>query len=204
MGRQLQQAMEQAPQIVLTMPLLEGLDGVNKMSKSLDNYVGITDVPDDMFGKLMSVSDELMWRYFELLSFRPLAEIQGLKDQVADGANPRDIKFELALELVGRFHGDGAAEGAKASFITRHRDHGVPDEIPEVSLESGAEGQLGIGHVLQQAGLVASTSEAFRMIKQGAVKIDGERVEDRGLELPVGASYVLQVGKRKFAKVLLN
>jgi tyrosyl-tRNA synthetase len=204
MGRQLQQAMEQPPQIVLTMPLLEGLDGVNKMSKSLENYVGITDAPDDMFGKLMSVSDELMWRYFELLSFRPLAEIQAFRARVADGDNPRDIKFELALELVGRFHGAGAAAAARESFVTRFRDKGMPDDMPEVELACGAEGALGIGHVLQQAGLVASTSEAFRMIKQGAVKIDGERVEDRSLELPSGARHVLQVGKRRFARVSLT
>ena len=204
MGRQLQQTMEQKPQVVLTMPLLEGLDGVNKMSKSLDNYVGITDAPDEMFGKLMSVSDDLMWRYFELLSFRPLGEIEDFRERIAAGANPRDIKFELALELVGRFHGSAAASGAQDSFINRFRDKGIPDDIAEVELDCGPDGQLGIGHVLQQAGLVASTSEAFRMIKQGAVKIDQQRVEDRGLMLSAGMECILQVGKRKFSRVVLR
>ena len=203
MGRQLQQAMGQAPQVVLTMPLLEGLDGVNKMSKSLDNYVGITDSPDDMFGKLMSVSDDLMWRYFEMLSFRPLEEIQAFRDRVTGGENPRDIKFELGIELVARFHTQAAAEGARDAFVSRFSNKQLPDELPEVVLECGAAGQLGIGHVLQQAGLVASTSEAFRMIKQGAVRLDGERLEDRNLELSSGATHVLQVGKRRVARVQL-
>jgi tyrosyl-tRNA synthetase len=204
MGRQLQQAFGQQPQIVLTMPLLEGLDGVNKMSKSLDNYVGITDAPEDMFGKLMSVSDDLMWRYFELLSFRPLQELQNFRDRVAAGDNPRDIKFELALELVARFHDGGAAEQAKEAFINRFRNNEVPEDLPETIVECGEGGQLGVGHVLQQAGLVASTSEAFRMIKQGAVRIDGQRIEDRNLELPAGAEHVLQVGKRRIAKITLK
>jgi tyrosyl-tRNA synthetase len=204
MGRQLQQAFGQQPQIVLTMPLLEGLDGVNKMSKSLDNYVGITDAPEDMFGKLMSVSDDLMWRYFELLSFRPLQELQNFRDRVAAGDNPRDIKFELALELVARFHDGGAAEQAKEAFINRFRNNEVPEDLPETVVECGEGGQLGVGHVLQQAGLVASTSEAFRMIKQGAVRIDGQRIEDRNLELPAGAAHVLQVGKRRIAKITLK
>jgi tyrosyl-tRNA synthetase len=204
MGRQLQQAFGQQPQIVLTMPLLEGLDGINKMSKSLDNYVGITDQPEDMFGKLMSVSDELMWRYFELLSFRPLQELESFRDRVAAGDNPRDIKFELALELVARFHDAGAAEQAKESFINRFRNNELPEDLPETLLECGADGQMGIGHVLQQAGLVASTSEAFRMIKQGAVRIDGQRIEDRNLEIPAGATHVLQVGKRRIAKITLK
>jgi tyrosyl-tRNA synthetase len=202
MGRQMQQAAKQKPQVVLTMPLLEGLDGVNKMSKSLDNYVGITDAPDEMFGKLMSVSDELMWRYFELLSFRPLAEIEGLRDRVAAGENPRDIKYELGIELVARFHDQASAEQAKESFVNRFRYNELPEDLPELVLEC-ADGGLGIGHALQQAGLVASTSEAFRMIKQGAVRMDGERIEDRELELPVGASHVLQVGKRRVARVRL-
>jgi len=201
MGRQLQQAMEQSPQVVMTMPLLEGLDGVNKMSKSLDNYVGITDSPDEMFGKLMSVSDELMWRYFELLSFRKVSEIKALQDRVAAGVNPRDIKFELAGELVGRFHDQGAAEEARQSFINRFKNKQMPDDMPELSLVVGDNGVLGIGHILQQAGLVASTSEAFRMLKQGAVRIDGERVEDKGLEIAAGETHVFQVGKRKFARV---
>ncbi len=204
MGRQLQQAMGQKPQIVLTMPLLEGLDGINKMSKSMDNYVGITDSPDEMFGKLMSVSDELMWRYFELLSFRPLDEITALRQRVADGENPRDIKFELAMEIVARFHDNAAAAGARESFINRFRNKEIPDEMPEVVLECSEGGVLGIGHLLHQAGLVASTSEAFRMIKQGAVRIDGERVVDRGLEVLSGSTHVYQVGKRKFARVTLR
>lgn len=204
MGRQLQQATGQKPQVVLTMPLLEGLDGVNKMSKSMDNYIGITDSPDEMFGKLMSVSDELMWRYFELLSFRPLDEISALQQRVTDGENPRDIKFELAMEIVARFHDNAAAAGARESFLNRFRDGGIPDEMPEVVLECGESGTLGIGHILAQAGLVASTSEAFRMVKQGAVRIDGERVADRGLEVPAGGTHVVQVGKRKFARVTLQ
>ena len=204
MGRQLQQAVGQKPQVVLTMPLLEGLDGVNKMSKSLENYIGITDAPDDMFGKLMSVSDELMWRYFELLSFRPLDEINALRQRVTEGENPRDIKFELGVEIVARFHDNAAAAGARESFINRFRNKEIPDEMPEVVLECSDSGALGIGHLLAQAGLVASTSEAFRMIKQGAVRIDGERVADRGLEVPAGGVHVVQVGKRKFARVTVN
>ena len=203
MGRQLQQAYGQTPQVVLTMPLLEGLDGVNKMSKSLDNYIGITDAPDDMFGKLMSVSDELMWRYFELLSFRPLDEMAVLRQRIQGGENPRDIKFELAKELVGRFHGTSAAGKALDSFITRFRNNEMPEDMPEVALESGADRALGIAHVLQQAGLVASTSEAFRMLKQGAVRIDGERVEDRDTSISAGTTHVFQVGKRRFARVTL-
>ena len=202
MGRQLQQAFEQKPQVVLTMPLLEGLDGINKMSKSLDNYIGITDAPEEMFGKLMSVSDDLMWRYFELLSFRPINEINGLQDRVESGENPRDIKFELALELVGRFHSQSAADKAKDDFINRFRNNELPEDLEEIQL-AAAGGALGIGHALQQAGLVASTSEAFRMIKQGAVKLDGHKVEDRNMELQSGASCVLQVGKRRVARVRL-
>jgi tyrosyl-tRNA synthetase len=203
MGRQLQQAFEQQPQVVLTMPLLEGLDGINKMSKSLDNYIGITDAPEEMFGKLMSVSDDLMWRYFELLSFRPINEINGLQGRVESGENPRDIKFELALELVGRFHSQSAADKAKDAFINRFRNNELPEDLEEVQL-AAAGGALGIGHALQQAGLVASTSEAFRMIKQGAVKLDGHKVEDRNMELQSGASCVLQVGKRRVARVRIT
>ncbi|TDJ45095.1 MAG: tyrosine--tRNA ligase [Gammaproteobacteria bacterium] len=204
MGRQLQQAAGQKPQVVLTMPLLEGLDGINKMSKSLNNYVGITDTPDEMFGKLMSVSDELMWRYFELLSFRPLDEIAGLRDRVNNGDNPRDIKFELAGELVARFHDQAAADRARESFVSRFRKNEIPDEMPELTLDCDATGRLGIAHLLQQAGLVSSTSEAFRMTKQGAVRIDGERVSDKGLELVAGETHVYQVGKRRFARVTLK
>jgi tyrosyl-tRNA synthetase len=202
-GRQLQQLEGQTPQVVLTMPLLEGLDGVNKMSKSLGNCVGITDSPDEMFGKIMSVSDDLMWRYFELLSFRSLEDVAVLRERAASGENPRDIKFLLAMELVARFHSDDAAEQAKSSFITRFKDGGIPKDMPEVALEA-AEGHLGIGHLLRQANLVASTSEAFRMIKQGAVRIDGARVEDKGLNVEAGTTHVYQVGKRRFARVTLT
>jgi tyrosyl-tRNA synthetase len=203
MGRQLQQAFEQPPQIVLTMPLLEGLDGVNKMSKSLENYVGITDAPGEMFGKLMSVSDDLMWRYFELLSFKETKEISALQTRVAEGLNPRDAKFELCLEIVGRFHGDAAAAKAQELFINRFRNKEMPDDMPEVTLQCN-EASLGIAHVLSQAKLVSSNGEAFRMLKQGAVKIDGERVEDRDTTIPAGSTHVFQVGKRRFARVTLG
>jgi len=202
-GRQLQQDYGQEPQIVLTMPLLEGLDGVQKMSKSLGNYIGITDAPGEMFGKVMSVSDDLMWRYFELLSFRSLDDIQGLRQRVTEGMNPRDAKFELALELVERFHDAKAASAAKDEFIARFREGAMPDEMPELQLASD-NGRLGIAHLLKQAGLVSSTSEAFRMIKQGAVRIDGVKVEDRGLEIDAGSTSIYQVGKRKFSRVSLT
>lgn len=199
-GRQLQQDFGQEPQIVLTMPLLEGLDGVQKMSKSLGNYIGITDAPGEMFGKIMSISDELMWRYFELLSFRPLDDVAAVRKGVEDGRNPRDAKFELAAEMVARFHDSAAATAAQEEFVARFQQGAMPDEIPEVTLSSDA-GQLGIAHLLKGAGLVSSTSEAFRMIKQGAVKIDGVRVEDRGLLIDADSADVYQVGKRKFARV---
>ena len=202
-GRHIQQSYDLEPQIVITLPLLEGLDGVQKMSKSYGNYIGITDAPGEMFGKVMSISDELMWRYFELLSFRPLSEINDLRAAIEDGRNPRDVKFELAAELVARFHDAGAAEAAQAEFIARFQKGAMPDDIPEVQV-AGRDGKLGIAHVLKAAALVSSTSEAFRMLKQGAVKIDGERVEDRGLEIPCGSEHVFQVGKRKFAKVILR
>jgi len=201
-GRQLQQDFGQEPQIVMTTPLLEGLDGVQKMSKSLDNYIGITDAPGEMFGKIMSISDDLMWRYFEVLSFRSLSDIAGLKKAVADGMNPRDAKFELGVEIVARFYDDAAAEEARQEFISRFQKGAMPDEIPDKTLDS-QDGQLGIAHLLKGAGLVSSTSEAFRMIKQGAVKIDGERVEDRGLQIKAGSTHIYQVGKRKFARVML-
>ena len=202
-GRQLQQSWGQPPQVVLTMPLLEGLDGVNKMSKSLNNYVGITDAPAEMFGKLMSVSDELMWRYFELLSFRPQAEIALLQDSVKTGTNPRDVKFELAQELVGRFHGDSAARDAQEAFVRQFQGGGVPDDLKEFDLEA-PDGGLGIANLLKAAGLVTSNSEAFRLIGQGAVRIDGERVADRDLSLGSGADHIVQVGKRRFARVRIN
>ena len=203
MGRQLQQSWGQPPQVVLTMPLLEGLDGVNKMSKSLGNYIGITDAPEDMFGKLMSISDDLMWRYFELLSFRPIEETAALQKRVAEGANPRDIKYELGLELVARFHGDVAAQQAQASFVKRFRGGETPEDIEEFSLES-ADGVLGIADILRSAGLVASNSEAFRMIQQGAVKVDGEKIVDRTLVIESGSRHIFQVGKRKFARVTVS
>lgn len=201
-GRQLQQDYGQEPQIVMTTPLLEGLDGVQKMSKSLGNYIGITDPPGEMFGKIMSISDELMWRYFEILSFRSLEDIARLKNAVAGGMNPRDAKFELGHEIVARFHNKAAAEGARQEFIARFQKGAMPDEIPEKTLHC-QDGQLGIAHVLKGAGLVSSTSEAFRMIKQGAVRIDGERVEDRALNIAAGSTHIYQVGKRKFARVTL-
>ena len=201
-GRQLQQDYGQEPQIVMTTPLLEGLDGVQKMSKSLDNYIGITEAPGEMFGKIMSISDDLMWRYFEVLSFRSLDDIAGLKTAVAGGMNPRDAKFELGVEIVARFHDDAAAEAAKQEFISRFQQGAMPDDIPEKSLAS-QEGQLGLAHLLKGADLVSSTSEAFRMIKQGAVRIDGERIEDRSLQIKAGSTHIYPVGKRKFERVTL-
>jgi tyrosyl-tRNA synthetase len=201
-GRQLQQHYGQDPQVVITTPLLVGLDGTQKMSKSTGNYIGITEPPGEMFGKIMSISDELMWQYFDLLSFRRLDDIAALKRSVGDGLNPRDAKFELALEIVGRFHSRGEAARSKEEFIARFRQGEMPETIPELSLPS-REGKLGIAHILKAAGLVASTSEAFRMIGQGAVRVDGEKVEDRALEVAAGATHVYQVGKRKFARVHL-
>jgi len=187
----------------MTTPLLEGLDGVQKMSKSLDNYIGITDEPNEMFGKVMSISDELMWRYFEVLSFRKLDDIASLKSQIRAGGNPRDAKFELAMELVERFHDGNAAEAAKVEFVSRFQKGAMPDVIDEVSVPS-QDGSLGIAHILKEAGLVSSTGEAFRMIKQGAVKIDGERIEDRSLQISAGSTSVYQVGKRRFSRISLT
>ena len=202
-GRQLQESFDQKPQVVLTMPILEGLDGVQKMSKSLGNYIGITDAPDEMFGKIMSISDELMWRYFELLSFRPMGEVEAFRQQIEDGTNPRDIKFLLAEEIITRFHSGEAAVKAKESFIARFQKGAMPDEMPEVTLE-GVNGKLAIANLLKQGQLVQSTSDAMRMIKQGAVRIDGERVEDTKLEIESGTTHVYQVGKRRFARIVLN
>jgi tyrosyl-tRNA synthetase len=199
-GRQLQEAYGQEPQVVMTMPLLEGLDGVNKMSKSLGNYIGIAEAPDDMFGKLMSVSDDLMWRYFDLLSFRPTADLERLKAEVSGGRNPRDVKFELGVEIVERFHGAGSGERARDAFIARFQQGALPEELAEITLRAGAEG-MGIANLLKAAGLVASTSDAFRQLKQGAVKVDGERVEDGSLRFAAGAGHVFQVGKRRVARV---
>ncbi|MFC1684736.1 tyrosine--tRNA ligase [Pseudomonadota bacterium] len=201
-GRQLQEAYGQEPQVVITLPILEGLDGVQKMSKSLNNYIGIADNPDDMFGKLMSISDELMWRYFELLSFEPIAKIAAYRKSVDEGANPRDIKFELGKELVARFHGKSAADLAIKNFIAQFQKGAMPDDMPELELKA-PEGSMPIANLLKEAGLVGSTSEAMRMMKQGAVKIDGERVEDRALSCPAGSCHVYQVGKRRFARVAL-
>ena len=199
-GRQLQESFGQEPQVVLTMPLLEGLDGVQKMSKSLGNYIGIDEPPDEMFGKIMSISDELMWRYFELLSFRPMAEIEVFRAEVHAGANPRDIKFQLGEELVERFHDRAAAEQARNNFIARFQKGALPDDMPEKSLPATG-GVLRIANLLKDAGLTPSTTEALRMIKQGAVRIDGERIEDKGLEIAVGSTHVFQVGKRRFARI---
>jgi len=199
-GRELQKHYKQKPQVVLTMPILEGLDGVQKMSKSLNNYIGISEPADEMFGKIMSVSDDLMWRYFELLSFRPLDEIEQLKQAVIEGTNPRDIKFQLGQEIVARFHDKAAADSAQANFIARFQKGAMPDDMPELTLDS-ENGEIGIASLLKSASLTGSTSDAFRMIKQGAVRIDGERVEDKGLAIKSGSTHVFQVGKRRFARV---
>lgn len=199
-GRELQRHYGQEPQVILTMPLLEGLDGVQKMSKSLGNYVGITEPPGEQFGKLMSIADDLMWRYFELLSFRSTTEIEVFRRQIAEGANPRDIKFLLAEELVARFHGQAAGRAALDEFVARFQQGAMPEDMPEISLEAPSDGYP-IANLLKEAGLVASTSEAFRMIKQGAVKIDGERLEDKGLIVVAGTTQIYQVGKRRFARV---
>jgi tyrosyl-tRNA synthetase len=202
-GRELQKDWGQEPQCILTMPLLEGLDGVNKMSKSLGNYVGIDEAPNEIFGKLMSVSDELMWRYFELLSFRPMDEIGRWRREVEGGLNPRDIKVALAQEIVERFHGKAAAEGALTEFASRFRHGEMPEDMPEVTLKV-PDGGLAIAQLLKQAGLAASATEALRMLEQGGVRLDGERVSDRALKLCAGASVVAQVGKRKFARIKLT
>jgi tyrosyl-tRNA synthetase len=202
MGRELQKQDGQKPQIVMMLPLLEGLDGVKKMSKSLGNYIGIKESPNDMFGKIMSISDELMWRYFELLSFKSEEEVDGLKQQVSDGANPRDVKFLLAEEIIARFHNGSAATAAREEFINRFKHGAMPEDLPEV-LVSAVDGEILIGALLKEAKLVSSTSDAMRMIKQGAVKIDGEKVDDTKLVVKAGAEAVFQVGKRRFAKVVV-
>ena len=202
-GRQIQQSYDQAPQVAFTVPLLEGLDGVQKMSKSYGNYIGITEPPNEMFGKLMSISDDLMWRYYELLSFQSLQEIQQYKDAVEEGKNPRDIKFNLAQEIVARFHNDDLAIKAKAEFIARFQKGAIPENITEHDIKTD-NGEMGIAHLLKNAEIVVSTSEAFRMIKQGAVRIDGEKISDKNLKIKSGTSHIYQVGKRKFAKVNLS
>lgn len=203
MGRELQKHYGQPPQCVVMMPLLEGLDGVNKMSKSLGNYIGISEAPKEIFGKTMSVSDILMWRYYDLLSLRSSTEIAALKRAVEDGRNPRDVKVMLAQELVARFHGARAAEEALADFEARFQRNAIPEDLPEVTIVAGSEG-LALFQVLKQAGLTGSTSEAMRMIEQGAVRLNGERADDKGLRLCAGEKVVLQVGKRKFAAVVLT
>ncbi|CUS48259.1 MAG: tyrosyl-tRNA synthetase TyrS [Idiomarinaceae bacterium HL-53] len=203
MGRELQREEGQEPQTVITLPLLEGLDGVQKMSKSLGNYIGITDAPNDMFGKVMSISDDLMWRYFELLSFKSQAEIDAYRTGIEQGGNPRDVKVALAKELITRFHSEEDAEKAEQDFVQRFQKNAIPDDIEHISLTLD-NAQLGIASVLKEAGLVASTSEAMRMIKQNAVKIEGERVTDTKLVCERGSEQVYQVGKRKFARIKLS
>jgi tyrosyl-tRNA synthetase len=201
-GRSLQEAYGQEPQVVMTMPLLEGTDGINKMSKSLGNYIGIAEPPESMFGKVMSISDELMWRYYELLSFRSLGDIAVLRAAATQGRNPRDIKLELAVEITARFHGDAAAQAAQQGFISRVSDKAVPTDLPAIVIRVEAAG-LRVANLLKAAGLAASTSEANRKIDEGAVKIDGVRVSDRSLTLHAGADHVLQVGTRRYARVQL-
>jgi tyrosyl-tRNA synthetase len=203
-GRDLQKQYGQEQQVVITLPLLEGLDGVQKMSKSLGNYIGITDAPDEMFGKIMSISDELMWRYFELLSFRPMDEINQWKEDVEAGTNPRDIKFKLAEEIIERFHNQSAASQAQQNFIARFQKGAIPDDIAEIELDTGEYEGFPIAILLRQAKLVNSTSDAYRMIKQGAVKINSKKVIERNLMIPIGFEGVVQVGKRRFAKVFVK
>ena len=203
MGRQLQEQHGQKPQCVLTMPILEGLDGVQKMSKSLNNYIGIDDVPKEMFGKIMSISDELMWRYFELLSFRPMVEIEGFKAEMQAGKNPRDIKFLLAEEIIARFHSEAEATAAREGFIAQFAKNKIPDDIPELSFDAPEDGYP-IANLLKDAGLCGSTSDAIRMIQQGAAKIDGEKIADKSVRVMQGTEGVFQVGKRKFAKLTIN
>ncbi len=202
-GRELQKHYGQQPQVVMTLPILEGLDGVQKMSKSLGNYIGINEPPEEMFGKLMSISDELMWRYFELLSFRPAEEVAEFQAEVAAGANPRDIKFRLGQEIVARFHDQAAAQRAQEAFVARFQKGALPEEMPEHAVPVEAGGTP-LASLLRDLGLTKSTSEAHRLIKQGGVRVDGEKVEDNALKLAEGGPYVLQVGKRKFARVSLT
>ncbi len=202
MGRTLQQQHGMEPQVVLMMPLLEGLDGVNKMSKSMGNYIGISEAPSEIFGKTMSVSDTLMWRYFELLSFRPMSEIRQFKTEIEAGRNPRDVKVMLAQEFVARFHGEAAAQAALADFEARFQKGGIPDEMPEFTLQAEGDG-VTITHALKETQLCPSTSQAMRDIQGGAVRINGEKVSDKALLLTKGEPVVLQVGKRKFARVTI-
>lgn len=202
MGRELQKHVGQKPQTVITLPLLPGLDGVKKMSKSLGNYIGIDEAPNEIFGKVMSLSDETMWLYFELISFRTLAEIKTYREEVNNGLNPRDIKFSLAEEIVERFYDRATAQKAHENFVAQFQQGAVPDDLLDVSLAVNQEG-LAIPTIMKMAGLTESTSEAIRLLQQGAVRIDGERINDRNLVLNAGQEFVLQVGKRRFAKVRL-
>jgi tyrosyl-tRNA synthetase len=202
-GRELQKHYGQAPQCILTMPLLEGLNGVEKMSKSLGNYVGVDEAPQEMFGKLMSISDDLMWRYLELLSFESTATIAAWRAEVGAGLNPREVKVRLAREIVARFHGNAAAESAIAEFDARHRDGAIPEDMPEVEIVLGGDG-IAIAALLKQTALTTSVSESLRMIEQGGVRIDGEKVSDKALKFSAAATLILQVGKRKFARVKLK
>lgn len=199
MGRELQKHHGKTPQVVITVPIIEGLDGIKKMSKSLGNYIGITEAPDEMFGKLMSLSDELMWRYIELLSFAPLAEQQRWRDEVKAGANPRDVKIQFAKEIVARFHNAAAAEKAHENFTARFQKGQVPENIEEITIN--IEKEILLTHILKQAGLCASTSEAMRAIEAGSVRIDGERVEDIKKVMQANTQHVYQVGKRRFARI---
>ena len=202
-GRSLQQTYGQKPQCIMTVPILEGLDGVQKMSKSLNNYIGVNEAPSEMFGKLMSISDSLMWRYYDLLSYKPLADVARLKKSIEAGANPRDIKMELAIEIVDRFHGAGMGEKSKSAFIAQFAKGGLPDDIPEIVLAVPAEGLL-LAKTLKEAGLVASNAEGNRQVEQRAVRVDQQRVDDRTLMLKSGATYLLQVGSRRYARVTLK
>jgi len=202
-GRELQRDFGQEPQVIVTTPLLEGLDGVNKMSKSLGNYVGISEPPQEIFGKLMSISDTLMWRYIELLSFEPMATLRHWRDDVAAGRNPREIKVSFAKEIVARFHGVAAAAEAEAAFEERFRHGRLPEDMPQVTLAGGEDG-LPVAQMLKQAGLTASTTEAVRMIEQGGVRLDGARLEDRALRIARGRTVVAQVGKRKVARITVT
>ena len=203
LGRQIQAEHGQPPQIVLTLPLLEGTDGVQKMSKSLGNHIAIMDPPAEMYGKLMSVSDELMWRYLELLSLRPQAELDQLRAGVEAGGNPRDVKMALARELTARFHGEGDARRAAEGFVRRHRHGQTPDDMPEIKI-AGPDGGIPLGELVRRAGLAASNAEAMRLISQGAVRVDGQRVSNRALMVPAGSTSVVQVGKRRFARVKIE
>lgn len=203
MGRELQRNEGQAPQVVITMPLIEGLDGVKKMSKSLGNYIGITDAPDDMFGKLMSVSDELMWRYIDCLSLKEEVQIKTWREQVEAGGNPRDVKVEFAKEIVDRFHGEGTGETAYGHFVAQFKKGQLPDNIEEFELPAES-GSLKVANIMKETRMTASTSDAFRLIKQGAVKVDGEKISDKDQSLEAGKEYLIQAGKRRFAKVTVT